>query len=290
MNIKLVTDSTANLSVDYITENDVSVVTLFYLIDGVEYPAFDLKNPNSLLEFYSKLKKKPKVSTSCANENAYYEVFSKAVNEGNAVLYIGLSSGVSATFSSALAAKNKILQENPDAKIYCVDSLTGSFGQGLLIYHVVDMIKQGKSVEECYEYVMTERFKIGTFLTVDDMYFLYQGGRIPSLAYRLGSLVKIKPIINVTNEGKLVSHSRVLSRNQSIASLFNIIKKNIVSPETATVYIAHGNCKDEATSLANKIKEQLKVKEVVVDLLEVVIGAHAGTGAIAVFFPCENRK
>jgi DegV family protein with EDD domain len=211
MSFKIVTDSTANLSVEYCTKNDVSVISLFYILNGQENTAYDEHNPNSLDEFYDKLKQKPRASTSCANEDSYYKVFEDAYKKGQEVLYIGFSSGVSATYSSPLLAKNMILDTYPDAKIYCVDTLTGSFGQGHFIMKVVQMRNEGKSVEDCFNYVTQERFKMRTFVTVDDLYFLYQGGRIPALTYKIGTLVKIKPIIEVNTEGKLVSVNKVLS-------------------------------------------------------------------------------
>lgn len=287
MNFKIVTDSTANLSAEYFLEHGISVVTLFYLFDGKEYPAFNPNNPNTLDQFYNSLKQRPKTSTSCANENSYYEVFEKAYNDGQEILYIGFSSGVSATYRSAEIAQKRLFEKHPDAKIYCVDTLTGSFGQGHFVQKAVEMRANGKTAEDCYNYVLEQRLCMRTFVTVDDLYFLYQGGRIPSLSYRIGSLVKIKPIIEVNTEGKLVAVNKVLSRKFSLTAMFNAVKDNVTDKDV--VYIAHGYCLQDANALADKLKAQLQIKNVVVGKLEAVIGAHTGVGSIAIFFLGNKR-
>ncbi len=282
MNFKIVTDSTANLSVDYFNDNEISVVTLYYLINGEVFPAFKTDNPFLLQEFYNTIKEKPKLSTSCANEVQYYEEFEKAVKQGVPVLYIGFSSGVSASFSSAESARARIIEEYPNAEIYCADTHTGSFGQGYFVEQAVKMRQDGKTAKEIYEYILNARDKMQTFVTVDDLYYLHQGGRIPSLLYKIGTLIKIKPIIKVNEEGCLTSVGKVLSRKQSITHLANIVKDGV--KQNTKVYIAHADCEQDAISLAEKIKNGAMVESVEIGYLEAVIGSHTGVGGLAVFF------
>ena len=210
MSFKIITDSTANLSNEYLQKNSISVVTLYYLLDGEVFPAYKTDKPELLEEFYQRIKNKPKLSTSCANDDQYYVEFEKAVKSAVPVLYIGFSSGVSATFSSAMIAKDRIVQNYPNAEIYCVDTLTGSFGQGYFVEQSVIMRENGKTAKEVYDYITSERERMNTYVTVDDLYYLHKGGRIPAIAYRIGTLVKIKPIIKVNGEGKLVSTAKVI--------------------------------------------------------------------------------
>ena len=283
MNFKIVTDSTASLSAEYAIEKEISVVTLYYVLEGKTHPAFDLNDDAILRKFYDQLKNRPKLSTSCANENQYFEEFEKAVKNNQSVLYIGFSNGVSATFNSAILARDRILEEYPNAEIYCVDTLTGSLGQRRFVQECVLMRESGKTAKEARDYVLNNRSKLNTYVTVDDLYYLYQGGRLSSISYKIGSFIKIKHIIKVKEEGKLVALSKVISRKQSLTSLIKIIENNITDDKSTTVSIAHADCKEDAISMADKIKKSLNVN-VEIDLLEPVIASHTGVGSIAIFF------
>ena len=286
MNFKIVTDSTANLSTEYFNENDIAVVTLYYSINGDVFPAYKTGDSNLLKNFYQTIQTKPKLSTSCANEEQYFNEFEKAVKENKPVIYIGFSAGVSATFSSAELAKERILKEFPNAEIYCVDTHTGSFGQGYFVEQAVNMRREGKSVKEVAEFILKERDNMNTYVTVDDLFYLHKGGRIPSLAYRIGTMIKIKPIIKVNEEGKLVSVNKVISRKQSITHLANIINEN--ARKDSVVYISHADCENDAKALEAKITSK-HIKEVKIGYLEAVIGSHTGVGGLAVFFLKESR-
>ena len=286
MNFKIVTDSTANLSTEYFNVNDIAVVTLYYLINGDVFPAYKTGDSNLLKNFYQTIQTKPKLSTSCANEEQYFNEFEKAVKENKPVIYIGFSAGVSATFSSAELAKERILKEFPNAEIYCVDTHTGSFGQGYFVEQAVNMRREGKSVKEVAEFILKERDNMNTYVTVDDLFYLHKGGRIPSLAYRIGTMIKIKPIIKVNEEGKLVSVNKVISRKQSIRHLANIINEN--ARKDSVVYISHADCENDAKELETKITSK-HIKEVKIGYLEAVIGSHTGVGGLAVFFLKESR-
>ncbi len=283
MKFKIITDSTANLQTDFCKQHDVSVVTLYYLINGEAHPAYKTDEPQLLKSFYQTIKDKPKLSTSCANQEQYYDEFVKSAREGISVLYIGFSSGVSASFSTAVMAKEAVLGEYPNAQIFCADTLTGSYGQGYFVEQAVRMRNEGKDVGEVFDYIINERRRLKTYVTVDDLYYLHQGGRIPTILYKLGSLIKIKPIIKVNEEGSLTSVGKVISRKQSLNHLVGVIKDEIDDAESSTVYIAHADCEEDAILLADKIKE-FGVKEVKVGLLEAVIGSHTGIGGVAVFF------
>ena len=289
MAFKIITDSTVNLPHEYLTANEIGVVTLFYLFDGESFPAYDGENTPPIKNFYERMRKKPKVSTSCANENQYYEEFEKGVKSGLTVLYVGFSNGVSASYSCALKAKEEILQTYPNAKIYCVDTLTGSLGQGHFVMQAVKMRSEGQSAETVYNYILVKREKLNTFVTVDDLYFLYQGGRIPSLTYKVGTLIKIKPIIKINSEGKLVFHEKVISRKHSLTKLFTLIRDNVSQSECDAVYITHGDCEEDALLLSEKIKLETNIKNITIDYLEPVIGAHTGAGGLAVFFFSEKK-
>ena len=279
---KIITDSTANLQTEYFKRNDVSVVTLYYLINGEVFPAYKTDDANLLRDFYKTIASKPKLSTSCANEEQYYEEFEKAVKDGATVLYIGFSSGVSASFSSAILARDRIMKEYPNAEIYCADTHTGSFGQGFFVEKAIEMRKEGKTAREVYDYIIKERDVMNTYVTVDDLYYLHQGGRIPSLAYKIGTLIKIKPIIKVNEEGRLKSVGKVISRKQSLNHFVNLVRYN--AQDGSVVYIAHADCEQDALYLAEKIKTETNITNVKIDYLETVIGSHTGVGGLALFF------
>ena len=289
MSFKIITDSTATLSAEYLKKHDISAVTLFYLLNGEVYPAYDQDKPTAFDGFYDEMRKRATVSTSCANESQYFEEFEKAVKSRLTVLYVGFSSGISASFSCAVKAKEGILEKYPDAKIYCVDTLTGSLGQGHFVKEAVRLRADGKTAEEVACFITEKRRKLDTYLTVNDLYFLHKGGRIPKLSYHIGTLVKIKPLIKVSDAGTLLSVGKVISRKQSLLALFDIIKKDILNPNEATVYIAHADSLKDAQFLADKLIRELHIKEVVIDYLEPVIGAHAGPDSIAIFFYSDKN-
>ena len=289
MSYRIFTDSTANLKNETIKQFNIGIISLSYLLNGVEHISYEEGVENDLNAYYEALRHKAKISTSCANEEAYYKAFKAAAENGEDVLYLGFSTGVSHTYDSALPAINRLMNEYPERTFLPIDTRSGSLGEGMLVIEACKMRETGAPIEKTYDFIENVKFNACHLFTIDDLYCLYQGGRIPPLLYKIGTFVRVKPILHVNNEGRIVSLAKVLSRKTAINELVNILLKKIVHASEQTIYIAHGGCEEEAYILVEKIKAKINVKDFYVNIMEPVMGAHGGPDILSVYFFASSR-
>lgn len=288
METVIIMDSCTDLPLEYVESNNIPVLSLTCLFRGNEYPD-DLGKTLSYKEFYEIVRKGEMPTTSQVNTYTFVEEFRKHVQEGKAIIYIGFSSALSGTVNSAMAARKAVLEEFENADITVIDSKSASLGYGLLVYYANEMLKKGVSKEEVINWVENNKLKLNHWFTVEDLFHLKRGGRVSSAAAIIGTMLDIKPVLHVDNEGRLIPITKVKGRKKSLRALAEKLKERIVSPEEQTIAISHGDCIEDVEYLKELILSDVKVKDVIVNYVGPVIGSHSGPGTVALFFFGNER-
>lgn len=283
------TDSASDLSKDIIEDLDIKHIGLICNINNKEY-VDNFSGELTHKDFYNKLREGSMPSTSQINAYRFVEAFEKYVKEGYSILYLAFSSALSGTYNSSLMAREEILEKYPEADIRIIDTKAACLGEGLLVYYAGIMKKEGKSIDEIYSWVEENKNKTCHFFTVDNLDHLKRGGRISPTAAALGSLLNIKPMLYANDKGELQNFSKAKGRKKSIKNLYQLFEKHIVNPEEQTIFIAHSDCIEDAESLASMIKENYNVKNIIIDYIGIVIGAHTGIGTLALFFLGDTKE
>ena len=286
---ELFSDSCANLSDAQIDELGVNIIALKFVVDGELRPSYVKGRENNLKPFYDILRNGKVLTTSSLNEQEYIEAFTPALENGKDVLYLGFSSGLSLSFSSSLSAKATLEAKYPDRKIICIDTLAASYGQGLLVYYAAKMKNTGKTIDEIAAWNEENKLKLAHWFTVEDLIYLFRGGRVKRVSYWIGKIAQIKPVLHVDNNGHLIPVYKVIGRKKSIAKLAEKIAETITEPEKQVIFVAHGDCENDANILVEKIKSLIPVKDFVLNILDPVIGCHSGPGTLAVFALATER-
>ncbi|WP_294188602.1 DegV family protein [uncultured Clostridium sp.] len=288
MNIKLITDSACDLSIDYIRKNDIEVASLMVNLNG-EFISDDLGQTLSHEDFYKAVREGAMPSTTQVNVGTFYDLFNRYASKGETILYIGISSALSGTVSSAITARNMVLEEQPDAKIYVVDSLSVSVGEGALVYKAVEMIKNNIEIEEIVTYLEDIKRKVIHAITVDDLNHLKRGGRVSGTVAAVGSLLAIKPTLKIDNEGKVVAAEKVKGRKKALKNLVQQMKLKGEDVENQDIFICHADCIEDVLEVEKMILEEFKVKEIIINSIGAVIGTHGGPGTLGLVFIGNER-
>ena len=282
----IITDSSADLPASVACDMGVAVIPLEVNIDGI---GCKYNDEIDIKDFYAWLRDKKGAKTSAINLDRFTEVYEGFVKEGKDVIYIGFSSGLSATFMAAKNAAEELSEKYPDRKIIAVDSLCASLGQGLLVKHAVDKKNAGASIEEVAQFVEENRLNLCHWFTVEDLFFLKRGGRVSAATAVMGTVLQIKPVMHVDDAGKLINVEKARGRAASINSLFAKMKETAIDPEKQTIYISHGDCYDDAKKLADMITAEFGITDILISEVGPVIGAHSGPGTLALFFLGSKR-
>ena len=229
-------------------------------------------------------------TTSQINVETFREVAGKMARDGFDVLYVGFSSGLSGTFNSARIAFEDLSAEYPEHKFLAVDSLCASMGEGLLVYHAAQQQKAGRSIEETARWLEENKLHLAHWFTVDDLMFLFRGGRVSKTSAWAGTLLNIKPVMHVDDEGHLIPLEKVRGRKKSLKALVDHMEATAIQPVSEqTVFITHGDCREDAEYVADLVRERFGVRDVVINYVDPVIGAHSGPGTMALFFLASER-
>lgn len=285
----LVTDSASDLTYEMQTEYGIDILPLYLNIKDQTY--LDMKDESTIKvkDFYAQMRAGAVATTSAVSVGVFEETFEKYAKEGKDVLYIAFSSGLSTTCNSGMIAAKSVLEKYPERKIYVVDSLAASRGQGLLVYLCALKAEEGATIEEVRDYAEATKLHICHFFTVDDLVYLKRGGRVSAATALLGGLLNIKPLLHVDNEGHLISIGKTKGRKSSITALAGYIKGNEL-PETKKVaFICQGDCIEDANMLSDILKTQYGFEDVQIGYTGPVIGAHSGPGTLALFFVGGER-
>ena len=285
----LMTDSSCDLPAALAEKMELSVLPLYVDVDGQKYVNYLDEREISFREIYAKLRTKCPAKTSAVNFNDFLEPMEAALRAGRDVLYIGFSSGLSSTFDAGAAAARELAERYPERKVYAVDSLCASMGQGLMVYLAWMQKQQGKTIEQVRDYVEDNKLHLCHWFTIDDLMVLKRGGRISGATAIVGSMLSIKPVMHVDNDGHLIKVATARGRKASLKALADKAGELGVDLGIQTVFISHGDCLEDANYLADIMRTRFGVKEVVISYVGPVIGAHSGPGTVALFFLGRER-
>ncbi len=276
-NFELFTDSSCDLAKEIIDKYDLKVMQLEVIMD--EKPPV-LNNQVESKAFYDSLRAGSNAKTSAVTPGFFEEHMRAALESGKDILYVGFSSGLSVTYNNGVMICEELRQEFPERKILYVDTTSGSGGQALMVYHAAKMREQGATMEEIKAEIEALRDYVHHQVTVEDLFFLKRGGRIDAKSAIVGSMLKIKPIINVDVNGKLNSVAKVRGRKSSITELVDRMKATVDIERFPYVSVFHGDCPEEADALEAMVKEAFPQLEVLRGDVGPVIGAHTGPGVL----------
>lgn len=284
----IVTDSGIDMPKAWIdAQKDFKVVSLAYLMDGKAYTPDGTDEGTKAI--YDLLREGKMISTSQVTPAMWAENLRPILEGRQDVLLIAFSSGLSGTCAAAMTAAEELREEFPDRRIEVVDSLCASAGEGLLVYYALENREKGMSLSDNAAWVQDNVQNVVHWFTVNDLMHLYRGGRVDAASAYIGSLVRIKPVMRVDEAGKLAVKEKAMGRKRSISVLAERIRRDIVNPEEQIILISHGDCADEAQTLADMLKSTLPVRDVRLSYVGSVIGAHTGPGVIAVFCMGNTR-
>lgn len=278
----ILTDSTSNLPRPYIDKYSIVVLPLTYLVDDREYPGYSEEEEENFGQLYEHLRNGKPVTTSMVNRSIAYEVAKRILEEGKDLLYIGLSSKLSGTYYAVESALNALKGEFPARKIYAVDSLCVALGEGMLVYEAVKKRKEGKRLSEIYDWCNRCRWNINTVFTVDDLNHLRRSGRASSAVAVVGTVLRIKLILRMSNGGVLKQEAKVRGRKKALDEIVKRALQGITREQM--VFVSHGDCPAEARYVADCLYRSEKVKKVILNTLDPVIGIHTGPGSIGIFY------
>lgn len=283
------TDSCCDLPRSFVEENNIQVMHLRVNIQGRDIPD-DLGISIESKNFYDLIRQGEMPTTSQVNVNTFEDNFRKYIKEGYSIIYIGFSSALSGCVNSARIAKENIEEEISNADITIIDTKSASLGLGLIVYNAVNMLKAGKEKSEIVNWIEDNKLKVNHWFTVNDLYHLKRGGRLSGTVAAVGTILSIKPVMHIDDEGRLIPASKVKGRKKSIKVLKEILVDKIACPEEQTIFISHGDCIEDAEYLKELILNEVKVKEVIINNVGPVIGSHTGPGILALFFMGSNRE
>ena len=282
----IVSDSTVDLPKEYLQSKQVPIISLSYIMDGVTYEEMD---GLSHKEFFEKLRAGSLPTTSQINPEQAREALEPFAKEGKDILYIGFSSGLSGSYNSVRMAAEDLKEEYPDINIIAIDSLCACMGEGLLLYKALELKEHGMSMEEIAKWVEANKLHICHNVTVDDLNHLHRGGRISKTTAVVGSMIKIKPIIHMSDEGKLVVIGKERGRKKSLVSIVDRMEKQMQGYDNDIVMITHGDCIEDAEFVKKQVEERFGIHNVMINGIGSVIGSDTGAGVVAVFFMGDKR-
>ena len=286
MNYQIITDSCCDFPTPMYETLGLSFVPLSVEFRG---ETNDDRNDDSLKEMYDGLRSGQAAKTSAVNPSRWGEVIEPALAAGQDVLVLAFSSGLSTTYQSAVIAAEELGEKYPERTIRVVDTLCASMGQGLLVWYACKKRDEGLSLDALYSWVMENRLHLCHWFTVDDLMYLKRGGRISAATALVGTMLQIKPLLHVDDEGHLISMSKARGRKAAIDALVRKAQELGAGYDNSTMFISHGDCREDAEYLARQLKEKCGVKEVVISYVGAVIGSHSGPGTLALFFLGSHR-
>ncbi len=286
MAYKIVTDTCCDFPMQMYQDLELEVVPLSVMYKGESYSEY---TEQWLKELFDGLRAGENTSTSAVNPDGWANVIEPVLAEGNDALVMVFSSGLSTTYQSAVIAAEELKEKYPDRKVSVVDTLCASLGQGLLVWYAAQKRKEGLSLEELTAWCEEYKFKLCHWFTVDDLMYLKRGGRVSAATALVGTMLQIKPVLHVDNEGHLINVSKVRGRKASIEALAKKVGETGIPGANDTIFICHGDCMEDAKYLESRLKELYGTKNVFIYYVGAVIGPHSGPGTLAVFYLGEHR-
>ena len=286
MSYKIITDSGCDFTKEKYAELGLAVAPLMVNFRGESYPD---RNDESLKDLYAGLRAGEVSTTAAVNPEQWTEAMEPVLKADEDVLVLAFSSGLSTSYQSAEIAAGDLREQYPDRTILVVDSLCASLGQGLLAYYACKKRDEGLGLQELYQWLLNNRLHLCHWFTVDDLMYLKRGGRISAATAIMGTMLSIKPVLHVDDEGHLVNVGKARGRRASIQAMAKKVGELAEGYDNSVMFISHGDCLEDAEYLRSLLESQYGVKEVYINYVGAVIGSHSGPGTLALFFMGQHR-
>ena len=286
MDFQIITDSCCDFPTPMYGQLGLTFVPLTVEFRG---NTFDDKNDDTLKDMYQGLRAGEVAKTSAVNPSRWSQAMEKALAAGKDVLVLAFSSGLSTTYQSAVIAAEELKDAYPDRKIQVIDTLCASMGQGLLVWYACKKRDEGLSLDEVAQWVLDNRLHLCHWFTVDDLMYLKRGGRISAATALVGTMLQIKPLLHVDDEGHLINMTKTRGRKAAIDAMVKKAQELGAGYDNSTMFISHGDCLSDAEYLSRQLKEKCGAKDVVISYVGAVIGSHSGPGTLALFFLGSHR-
>jgi DegV family protein with EDD domain len=286
----IVTDAACDLPAKMADDAGIVVVPMDLVVGDDNYKHYLDAREISCHDFYERLANGEMATTAQINPYEYTKVFEPLLQAGKDVIYLALTSGLSNTYNVSVLVGQELQEKYPERKIYCLDTLCPSGGEGFLVYHASKKKAEGMSIDELKEWVLENRTKVAHWFTLYDINYLRRSGRVSVLAAGLANMLSIKPVLHVDNKGFLVAVSKARGRKKSLAALVEHMEQTFINPEGQTVFICHGDYEEDAKYVEQLIRERVpQAKDIVISNIGPIIGAHTGPGVLSIFFWCTER-
>ncbi len=284
----ITTDTTSDLPQEYLDQHQIGLFPLYYSINGTVYGEDKFLDSK---EFYSKMRGGDMPTTMAINPDLARKIFTEYLDEGYDILHIAFSSALSGSCSVATTVGREICDERPDVKIIVIDSLCASLGEGLLVHKAAMLKESGKTIDEAAAWLEKNKLSLCHMFTVDDLFHLHRGGRVSKAAAIIGTLINVKPVLHVDNEGRLIPLNNVRGRKKALIALVDMMENKLknFSYENDIFFISHGDCIEDAEFVAELVKDRFGIKECLINYVSPTIGAHSGPGTVALFFMGKER-
>lgn len=285
----IITDSSCDLPDSLVQELELTVLPLAFIMDGRTYRNWPDNREMSPGEFYNKQREGLMATTNAVNVGEASDAMEAVLKQDKDVLVLGFSSGLSTTYNSFKIAADELAEKYPSRRIYTVDTLCASLGQGMFVYQAAKLRREGKSLEEVRDWAEANKLRQCHYFTVNDLFFLKKGGRVSAATAVVGTMLQIKPILHVDDEGHLINVAKARGRKASLTALVDKVGELAEDPAGQTMFISNSDCAEDAQYVADEIKKRYGTKEIIINSIGPVIGAHTGPGCVALFFMGKHR-
>ena len=288
-NYTIITDSSCDLPDSLVKELELEVLPLAFIMDGKTYRNYPDNREMAPKDFYNKQREGSMATTNAVNVGEAADAMEAVLKRGEDVLVLAFSSGLSTTCNSFQIAAGDLAEQYPDRKIFVVDTLCASLGQGMFVYQAARLRQAGKSMEEVRDWAEQNRLNQCHWFTVNDLFFLKKGGRVSAATAVVGTMLQIKPVMHVDNEGHLIKADTARGRKASLNALVDKVGELADNPAAQTMFISNSDCQEDAQYVADQIKARYGTEEIIINSIGPVIGAHTGPGCVALFFTGKHR-
>ena len=285
---RIVTDTSSNLPTAYLKAENITVIPFTFHTESGEQSCMDTASFDAKA-FYTAMRNGEKVTTSQIPPQRFVDNIRPMLENGEDVLFVSMSSGISGSYASSKIAANQLAEEFPERKILTVDTYSASLAEGIVVMRAVECRKEGLSIDETYQILRALRHRIAQIFTVGDLRYLKRTGRLSNLEAAVGTVLQIKPLLKGDPQGKIVCFAKVRGRQRAIEEMAKRYEELVVSPETQTVCISHADCEADAQILASMLRRSKPPKDILIVDYEPVTGSHVGPGALALFFVSDDN-
>ena len=293
MSFDIFADSAANLTDEMVAETGIKIIPFHFIINGQEKPCYEQGTPFAKIakEFYTELAKGTEIKTSLICEQQFIEALTPSLYAGRDVILVTITEGLSGTFAQAIKAAETLKQKFPERKIFVVDSVNASLGEGYLAYLAAKMRDNGADIDECAKWLEENKYLLNSYVTVNDLKYLRKSGRVSTIAAVAGAILNIKPMLKADggSPATLKVYAKERGRKKSVDALLKAFKEYAGEGFADTVCIAHGDCEEEAVALSEEFKKR-GATQVFIEYYDLCTGSHVGPGTLAVFFFGKDRR